>query len=153
MKQEIVQIITATIGSLGFSIYFRVSEKNVIASTAGGAIGWIVYLIAFRVSENQFVSNFTAALVVYLFAELMARILKAPSNVFLVPGIIPLIPGSALYYTMYGIVDSNHNMFTENASKTAVITMGIAAGIIVGAVIMIYFMNLQKNFSQKKKDK
>lgn len=35
MKTAVVQIITAAIGTLGFSIYFRVSEKNVFASTLG----------------------------------------------------------------------------------------------------------------------
>lgn len=37
MNKEILQIIMAGIGTLGFSIYFRVSEKNVAASTIGGA--------------------------------------------------------------------------------------------------------------------
>ena len=36
MNKEILQIIMAGIGTLGFSIYFRVSEKNVAASTIGG---------------------------------------------------------------------------------------------------------------------
>ena len=35
MNKEILQIIMAGIGTLGFSIYFRVSEKNVAASTIG----------------------------------------------------------------------------------------------------------------------
>ena len=39
MKEALIQVITAAIGSLGFSIYFRVREKNVIAAMAGGAIG------------------------------------------------------------------------------------------------------------------
>ncbi len=100
-----------------FSIYFRVREKNVIAAMAGGAIGWIVYLVFFHFTEDLFISNFAAAFIVFVWAEIMARILKAPSNTYLIPGIIPLIPGGSLYYTMKGVVDGNHRCL-QKAEKT-----------------------------------
>lgn len=40
MKEALIQIAMAGVGTLGFSIYFRVSEKNVIASTVGGYGCW-----------------------------------------------------------------------------------------------------------------
>lgn len=153
MKQEIIQIITAAVGTLGFSIYFRVSEKNVVASTLGGALGWAVYLGVFKLTAGMFFANFAAALIVYLYSEATARILKAPANIFLVPGIIPLLPGGALYYTMYGLVDGNREMFTENLSKTGIITFGIATGIVVGAVFMSYVIKLKSKRSNSKESK
>ena len=50
MNKEILQIIMAGIGTLGFSIYFRVSEKNVAASTVGGAVGFAFYLLIFKLT-------------------------------------------------------------------------------------------------------
>ncbi|MCD7797217.1 MAG: threonine/serine exporter family protein [Clostridiales bacterium] len=143
MKQEIVQIITAGIGTLGFSIYFRVSEKNVIASTLGVAAAWAIYLLIYKLTGGLFVSNFTAALVIYIYSEIMARFLKALSNIFLILGIIPLLPGGALYYTMYGLVSSDSEMFVQNGINTVVITFGIAAGIVVGVVMLIYISKIQ----------
>ena len=40
MKAALIQILMGAIGTLGFSIYFRVSERNVAAATFGGALGW-----------------------------------------------------------------------------------------------------------------
>ena len=45
MKAALIQILMGAIGTLGFSIYFRVSERNVAAATFGGALGWGVYLL------------------------------------------------------------------------------------------------------------
>ena len=132
MKTAVVQIITAAIGTLGFSIYFRVSEKNVFASTLGGALGWGVYLLVDKIGGILFLSNFIAALFVYLYSEFFARRLKAPANIFLIPGIIPLLPGNAL-------VQGDGAMFAQYGKNTAIITVGIAAGIAVGAVCMMYF--------------
>lgn len=153
MKTEIIQIVTAAIGTLGFSIYFRVNEKNVIASTIAGALGWAVYLVIFKASGGLFLANFIATLFVYIYSEAAARILKAPSNIYLIPGIIPLLPGGAIYYTMYGVVSGDGTMFRENGIKTVIITIGIAAGIVVGTVIIIYFMKAQDKYKLKKTNK
>lgn len=153
MKMALIQILTAGIGALGFSIYFRVNEKNVIASTAGGALGWAMYLLIFAPSKSLFFANFVASLFICLYSELMSRKLKAPSNIYMVPGIIPLLPGGALYYTMSGIVSSNEELFKTNCQNTLEITFGIATGIVVGTVLMHYFSKLQGNKKSKDENK
>ena len=77
----------------------------------------------------------------------MSAILKAPSNVYLVPGTIPLIPGGALYYTMKSLIDGNEAMFKEKLIATATVTVGLATGIIVGTVLITYIKEviLKKN--------
>lgn len=147
MNEYIIQIITATIGALGFAIYFRASEKNVLAATIGGGFGWAVFLIINHLTSSLFFANFAAALFVYLYSQAMSAILKAPSNVYLVPGTIPLIPGGALYYTMKSLIDGNEVMFKEKLIATATVTIGLATGIIVGTVLITYIKEviLKKN--------
>lgn len=147
---EVLQIIMAAIGTLGFSIYFRVSEKNVLASTLGGTLGFAFYLLVYKLTDSLFFANFFAAFIIYLYSELCARILKAPSNVFLVPGIIPLLPGGALYYTMYGIVSSNKKMLYNNGIETVIMTVGIATGIVVGTVIINYLIRIQNRIKKNR---
>lgn len=143
MKEAVIQIITATTGALGFSIFFRVSEKNVLASTIGGGLGWALFLLINHLTSNMFLSNFAAALFVYLYSQIMSGILKAPSNVYLIPGTIPLIPGGALYYTMRGLLDGDKVLFWNNLKTTAIVTFGLAAGIVIGTVMITYAKSLK----------
>lgn len=145
MKEMIIQVITATIGALGFSIVFRVNERNVPAATFGGALGWIVYLAMFHLCENLFISYFVASLAVCFWAEIMARVLKAPSNIYLVPGIIPLIPGGSLFYTTKAIVEGNWQAFFDNGLNTVWITFGMAAGMVVSGFIVHIFVDNKKS--------
>ena len=151
MKQEIIQIITAGIGTLGFSIYFRVSKRNVVASTLGGSLGWIVYLIIFHTFNSLFFANFIAAFVVYVYSEIMARILKSPVNIFLVTGIIPLIPGGSLYYTMAALLEKDGEMFKSKGVDTALVTVGLAVGIVVSAIISRTIVSKIEEKRQTKK--
>lgn len=144
MKEALIQIITATTGALGFSIFFRVSERNVLASTVGGGLGCALFLLVNCLTKDMFISNFAAALFVFLYSQIMSQTLKAPSNVYLVPGTIPLIPGGSLYYTMRGILDGDKILFWNNLKTTATVTFGLAAGIMIGTVMITYSKRVNK---------
>ena len=139
----------AAIGTLGFSIYFRVSERNVAAATFGGALGWGVYLLCFHLWGNVFAANVVATAVVYFWSVAMARVLKAPSNTYLIPGIIPLLPGGPLYYTMAGLVGGDRALFTKNGTTTILVTFGMVTGMVAAAVVFYYILKLQQKCSRK----
>ena len=82
--------------------------------------------------------NLITAAVVTFYAEVLARIVKAPATVFLIPSIIPLVPGGRLYYTMRAIVDGEGNDARVYAMETLVIALGIAVGIVVVSLIFYH---------------
>ena len=49
-----------------------------------------------------------------LFAELLARIMKSPTTVFLIPAIIPFVPGARLFFMMYSLLNSEFVMAKSN---------------------------------------
>ena len=71
---------------------------------------------------------FVATIVVSSLAEILARVLKAPATIFLVIGIIPLVPGGGLYYTMDYLINQNYPMFSQVGLQTAAIAAAIAVG-------------------------
>ena len=128
MKAALIQILMGAIGTLGFSIYFRVSERNVAAATFGGALGWGVYLLCFHLWGNVFAANVVATAVVYFWSVAMARVLKAPSNTYLIPGIIPLLPGPVhqeWYHHHVGHIRYGHRY---GGSRCGVLLYSQAAG-------------------------
>ena len=84
----------------------------------------------------MFFGTLVSALLVCLWAEAMARLRKAPATVFLVPGIIPLLPGSALYYAMDSVVSGDMQTFISKAAETAYVAVGIAGGILIASEIV-----------------
>ena len=66
-----------------------------------------------------------------VYSELFARVCKTPTTSFLVPSIIPLIPGGLLYYTMQAAVGGDWDGFVTNGSRTIALAVSLAAGIMV----------------------
>ena len=66
-----------------------------------------------------------------LCAEILARIFKTPTTTFIILLLIPLIPGSGLYYTMANALSGNSQGFMERGLITLELTLALSLGIIV----------------------
>lgn len=128
MNQNVLQLITAMTGSMGFALLFHVRPRLILPAALGGFFNWGIYLISARFLDGVLTPSVITAAFSALYAELMARRFKAPATVFFIPTIIPLIPGSTLYYTMSSMVAKDWNAAREFGYTTAQYALGIAAG-------------------------
>lgn len=125
----LTELITAMLGALGFALLFHVNKKYLPSAAIGGLICWGVYLVITEFSSNLFFAPLIAAAVSTLYSEISARCFKAPTTVFLIPSVVPLIPGSSLYYTMHYAVSGDFLQFKNFGLKTALVAFGMAVGI------------------------
>ena len=129
MKHIILQLITAMTGSMGCALLFHVRPRLILPAALGGFFNWGIYLISARFFGGVLMPSVVTAAFSALYAEVMARRFRAPATVFFIPTIIPLIPGSTLYYTMSCIVSKDWNAAREFGYTTAQYALGIAAGV------------------------
>ena len=129
-------IISGTIGTIGFSLLFKSNPRRTGFNALGGMITCIVYVVASEIFDQEFLQNFFPALGATAYAEIMARVLKAPATPILACSIIPLVPGGKLYYTTYYFVVGQMSLFKYTLTETLRIAAGLAVGIIVISVIV-----------------
>ncbi|MBR2079032.1 MAG: threonine/serine exporter family protein, partial [Clostridia bacterium] len=129
-------ILSGTIGTLGFSLLFKSNPKRTFFNALGGAITCIVYVVCCELFEHEFMQNIFPALAATAYAEIMARVLKAPATPILACSIIPLVPGGKLYYTTYYFVVGQMSLFEYTLRQTLRIAAGLAVGIIIVSVIV-----------------
>ena len=125
-----VQILTGTLGTLGFTVLFHLRGKKLLLSTLGGLISWAVFLAFEPVFPSEAVRYLISSATITLYAEILARIEKTPTTTFLMPSFIPLIPGGALYYTMNYALNQQWSIFAKQAFYTLELALSLAVGII-----------------------
>ncbi|MBS4539700.1 threonine/serine exporter family protein [Clostridium sp. D2Q-11] len=123
--------IFAFISTIGFSIIFNISRDSIIKSGLNGAIGWIIYTILNNTFNSPVVAAFFGALSVGLLGEFFARFFKKPATIFIIPGMVPLVPGSGMYYTMLAITEKRFIDAANIGSETIFIAAAIASAIII----------------------
>ena len=131
-----VECVAGAIGCLGFSILFNVHGKGIGFCMLGGIFCWGAYCLTEKLGGGEMTASFIAAFVTAVYSEVMARIRKCPAIGYLVLGLIPLIPGSSLYYTMNYAVRGDMSMFAHQGMKTIEIAGLMAAGILLVSTTM-----------------
>lgn len=137
------QIITAFMGSLGFSILFNIKGKKIGYAALGGMLAWVIYLLGGLWLSGEMMQYFVSAIIVTFYSEICARIEKTPATTFLTAAIIPLVPGRALYYTMSYAINGKFVEFADYGSYTVSIAVAIAAGIMVASSLFRFFFALR----------
>lgn len=147
LMRMFIQLGGAFVGSIGFAIMLKIRGKQIAYAGIGGLVTWAIYLWVFSFSGSIFISNLLASIFVAVYAEIMARVNRAPATIFLTAAAVPLIPGGKLYYTMYGIVSEDMFMFRQRGTEAIIIALAISLGFVVVAVVNKY---LNRMFNSKK---
>ncbi|MDF2484116.1 MAG: hypothetical protein K0R46_284 [Herbinix sp.] len=127
----LLQIISAFIATAAFSILFYLPKKYIIHSGMTGSLGWFIYLISQEILDDKVLSTLTATLLVALASHILARIYKTPVTMFLIPGVIPFVPGAGMYQIVTGIVEGNVERTSFYFFETLQIAGSIALGIFI----------------------
>lgn len=128
---KVIQVLMATVGTLGFSILFNLRGKKLLLATLGGTFSWTICLLLEGIIPSEPVRFFCSAMFVAAYAEVLARVLKTPATTFLIPGIIPHIPGGSLYHTMRFALNRQWAECFSRAFYTLKLAMSLALGMIV----------------------
>jgi len=127
----LVQCIFSVFASAGFVIIFNIHGYGNLLCALGGGITWAAFLVVQARGGGELLCYFMATVVAAVFAEVMARIRKYPAISYLISSLLPLIPGSGIYYAAQQAVQGNSAGFVAYGTKTLAIAGVMAVGILL----------------------
>lgn len=148
-------IVNGGVGAIGFSVLFGVHPKRLFFATLAGMICTSAYMLVEDLAPNMgfgwlFLASFVGGAACTIYAEVMARVLKTPATVYLIPGLIPMVPGGSLYYTMAFLVQGDRDIAAQKGIDTLCVCLGISAGIVVMSVLWQIWRNTTQSVLQKR---
>lgn len=146
-----LQVLAAAAGTLGFAIIFNSRPRRLFLGALGGGLTWVVYLILARHLTPDFLCVALAAAFGAVYAEVMARVCKAPATVFTILSEIALIPGGSLYITMHHLVGGRQGEALQNGMHTVMVAVAIALGIVFVTAFTTSFFSRKKRAATKHK--
>ncbi len=113
------------LAALSFAIFFAAPRQYLLLSMAAGGIAWLVTGLATRHLPSG-LAPFLAAFAVATFANVCARRTERPAQVFLLPGLVLLVPGSFGFLSLEAFL---RGAFLDGAAK------GFEMFLIAGAIV------------------
>ncbi len=117
--------------SLAFAIVFNIPRNKLLLSALGGLLGQLVYVVFQLVISNDVILYLLATIAISLYAEVLARLTKSPTTIYLAVALIPLVPGGGIYYTMLYFINGEMDLGITTGVHTLLISGALAVGIIM----------------------
>lgn len=100
----ISKALAAFIAVLAFCVVIDVPKRYVPQASFVGGIGWFLYLYTYNLYDKVWVATFVSGFIIALISHIFAKVYKAPVTIFLIAGIIPIVPGGQMYRSVYYIL-------------------------------------------------
>lgn len=142
----ITNAIMSGLSSIGYGLMYKVPKKSLLGNFSAGTIGTLTYGILWNKFGMNFGAYLVASLVIGIMAEIFARTNKLPATVFLAPGLIPLVPGVAIFNMMNDFALKNYSQALSNLSNAASYALGIALGIVISSLYSRSLNNYRSYF-------
>ena len=139
--------IVGALSCVGFCLIINCPRRSIIAASIVGGLGWTTYQYLLATGSTKAMSAFIASCLVALLSDFSSRKFKESAIVFIIPGILPLVPGAGLYYTMRELINSNY----DKAAATAQTTFFIAGAIALALLMMGSFIKVITSIIHKIK--
>jgi len=128
----ILSVLSAGIIAGAFGVLFNIRGKNILFAGLNGAIGFCIYFLIIYFGIASYIAMFFASTSMAVYAEIVARLRKAPASIFLVAALIPIVPGGGIFQFVLYLLQGA----TESATSTAFITLMETGGIAIGVIIV-----------------
>lgn len=127
----VIEVLTAFLGTLGFGILFHIRGWKLLLAAFGGMLSWLLFLVLGRWIAHEPGRYLIVSILITVYSEVLARIMKTPSTTFSVISLIPLVPGAGLYYTTTYALKGQAEKFLPELTHTVALAVALALGIVL----------------------
>ncbi|ASK62125.1 hypothetical protein CFK37_08085 [Virgibacillus phasianinus] len=130
----IAQLATSFVAAAGFGVLFNAPRRSLIKCGLVGMLGWILYYVLVDAGMEVVPATVLAAMLVAVLSHICARTFKTPIIIFVVSGIIPLVPGGIAYDAMLHYINNDYFTAVQLSAKVMLLSGGIAIGLMFSEV-------------------
>lgn len=126
-----IHFLFSYLSTVAFGVLTNVPRRTLLASGLTGSVGWIVFHLMREAGYSLGFANFIAAFLIGCGSIFFSRLKKIPMLVFIVPSLVPLVPGGPAYLAVREIVigDGDKGLYY-------ILIVAVTAGAIAGGFVM-----------------
>ncbi len=137
---------------IGFSVIYNLPRKLILTAGISGMLGWMLHVFLQKAPVSFIVPAFMGAILVGFLGEFAAVWHRQPASIFIIPGIIPFVPGYGIYYTMLHVINDDFGNAAQVGMESMFVAISIACGVVISTSVMrIVKPGVDRQFSAIKK--
>ncbi|MEV7779653.1 threonine/serine exporter family protein [Kitasatospora sp. NPDC088351] len=137
-----LQLVAAMLVALAFAVLLQTDRSTVPLVVLNSAVGWATYGVLVNALTEPIVAAGSAAGLVGLFGQLMARYRGVSALPYVTAAIGPLMPGSVLYFGLLSFTQGRLDAGLASVGRASATAMALAIGVNLGGEVARLFKPL-----------
>lgn len=147
------QFLLGTLSIIGFCLVINIPRRSILAASVIAGAGWATYIYLVSTGSDKATAAFAGAALIGLVSELASRYYREAATVFIIPAILPLVPGAGMYYAMLALVGGDYITAGEEAAETLLMAGSIALALLAMSSVTRLAINLKRYLSYIRHEK
>ncbi|MHC5269905.1 threonine/serine exporter family protein [Enterococcus sp. LJL98] len=131
----LIHFLFSFFSTVTFGVLTNVPRRTLFASGFTGALGWMLYIGLKEANFTLGFANFMAALIIGCASIFFSRKMKIPMLIFIVPSLVPLVPGGPSYLAVRAFVLGDTSQGFQHVIVVVVTAGAIAAGFMMTSLV------------------
>ncbi|ASS73805.1 hypothetical protein CIG75_01665 [Tumebacillus algifaecis] len=119
-----------------YAVLYQIPKQALLLVGCVGLGAWLVQYISLQLWTSPVFAALLGGVFVGGASEKLARMMRMPVTVFVVGGIVPLVPGSSAMATMREFVMGNYLEGLSRGTLTMLIASAISAGLVLAGSLL-----------------
>jgi uncharacterized membrane protein YjjB (DUF3815 family) len=119
--------------TIGFCLQLNAPRRQMILASVIGGVGMFSLMGGPALGYGSLFTSFFGTCLIAILAEIASRAGQDATTIFIIPGIIPFVPGLGLYESMSAILANDITLGIEKGASTLLAAGSIAMALIVVA--------------------
>jgi uncharacterized membrane protein YjjB (DUF3815 family) len=119
--------------TIGFCLQLNAPRRQMVISSLIGGVGMLALMGGPALGYGKLFTCFAGTCIIAILAEIASRAGRDATTIFIIPGIIPFVPGLGLYEAMSAIMTGDISAGIEKVAGTLFAAGSIAIALIVVA--------------------
>lgn len=131
-----IRLLMGFVATVAFAIIYNVPKRALLSAGLVGTGALTIRLGAEYFELSPVAGAFFGALFVSAASEVLSRIQKLPGTVFIVSGILMLVPGMSSLHAMRAFVAGDYWQGISYATETFLIAGAVASGLVLAGALV-----------------
>ena len=145
------QCVIAALACMGYALICNAPRRELPFCAMNGFLGWFVYQLAYAQLHQAVAATLIATMLVTAMARILSFQREAPSILYHIPGVLPMVPGAAVYASMISALDGQILETYANILNGLKLAGTIGIGSLLILVLPYRFFAVIPRIGKKKK--
>lgn len=151
MKEAFFNLLIGFISGIGFTSIINIPKRSILVASLISGIGWLSYNLGISLEYDKITAAFLAATIIEALSEISSRLFKDAATVYIIPAILPLVPGSGMYYAMLAFVEKDYQLAAKTANETFFMAGAIALALLATGSLMKMVFSINDHIKKHRR--